>query len=170
MLFTGFTVLYMFLFHLPLFLAEKVLFYRGLLLLPVAIVLTIGALLIFKQSLKHIRLESIVAGFMVAISLNLMFFVLFPVTFDRSVTMFLLNDLRVNAQITTCTGLSKEYLQNHFINGYVLGESDAIGRRMFEQHELGFVKGNDSCWSLTDKSKNFLKLSEFIGALYDLRY
>ncbi len=168
LLFIGLTVLYIILFHLPIFLAEKVLFYRGLLLMPIAIVLTIGVLFIFRNSWKHVRLESAVAGFIMAISLNLIFFVMFPVTFDRSVTMFLLNDLKVNAQITSCTGLSKEDMGNHLIQGYVLGQG-AVDRRLREQSEIGMVEGTDQCIGLTPRAQKFLRFADIVSAVYGLR-
>lgn len=135
--------------------------------MPIAIVLTVGALFIFRNSWKQIRLESVVAGFILAISLNLVFFVLFPVTFDRSVTMFILNDLKVNAQITSCTGLSKEDMQNHLIYGYVLGQG-AVDRRLREQSEIGMVEGEYQCIGLTPRAQKFLQFAKIVSTAYGL--
>jgi hypothetical protein len=75
----------------------------------------------------------------------------FPVTFERSITMFLLNTLS-NASSTTCKGLSKEEMQTELINNYVI-KIKAINKRVTEQQIIGFVSNSNSCIQLTPKSR-----------------
>ncbi len=94
------------------------------------------------------------------ISLNLCFFVLFPVTFDRSVTMFLLNTLNQSSY-------TERGLEEKFINDYVISQK-AIKRRIEEQSIIGFAK-DDNKLELSSKAKTFLKISDIINKIYSVK-
>ena len=161
-----FSSVYLLVFHTPLLSGQIVLFYRGIeLLFLVSVVgLAVGAAISFKT--KYIRLETAVAAVIMSASIHLALFVVFPVTFDRSVTMYLLNSLKT-PQTSTCSGLSKTNLESTFIQGYVK-DQDAVGRRIKEQAVTDFVRQNGQCVTLTNKGIQFLKFSEAVKRIYGI--
>ena len=167
-IFVFFTLFYLLLFRTALFSGQTVLFYRGLILL--AITTGIFLFLGFVLSLKtpKLKLESIVAAVLVSASINLSSFVVLPVTFERSVTMYLLSVLKEN-QNNICGGLTKSKLENKLINEYII-KNKAIDKRVNEQRIIDFVKEENQCIGLNSKGLGFLKLSEIVGRLYDLKY
>lgn len=166
-LFLLFSAVYVLLFHSPLFSGQKVLFYRGLFLLIVALLL-VSFLLFTVRSKLHIRLESIIAGLMLCVSIHLMLFVVFPVTFDRSVTMFLLENINDNKNpLSSCSGMGDVNLKKRFIESYV-HKKDAIGRRISEQTVIGFVNGSADCRTLSPGAKAFLQFSDTVSRIYGL--
>lgn len=165
-IFISFTLFYLLSFHTPLFLSQSVLFYRGLLLLILISFVFLIMMLVINKKLK-INLETLIAVILISVSINLIFFVVFPVTFERSVTMFLLNTLKNNSD-NSCYGLTKLDLEKKLINDYVI-KRRAIDKRVNEQEIIGFIKEKNNCFSLTSKADKFLKLSEIIGRFYNLK-
>jgi predicted transcriptional regulator len=146
----------------------SVLFYRGIALLLVASTLT--ALLIWiiglKLANKLIIGRDVVLAFTLMFSTNIMFFTHFPVTADRSVTIFLLGYMNNHADVKPV--MTKEELQNVFIDKYVK-EYDAMDRRMNEQIVTGTIeKTTDGNYRLTPKGKLFVKFNVWIGNYYGL--
>ncbi len=165
--FLFFTLIYLSLFHTSLFSSQRVLFYRGLFLLSVTLIILFILAIFLSRKLFRLNLESLIAAILVSTSINLSFFVVLPVTFERSVTMYLLNTLK-DSQGTSCQGLSKSQLEEKLINEYII-ERKAIDKRANEQKIIGFIKEDNQCIQLTPKALNFLKLSELIGSVYGLK-
>lgn len=165
--FTAFSLLFLLLFHAPLFSSQKVLFYRGIELLALLSFFALVAGIIVALKTKLVRLETAFASIIMAASIHLALFVVFPVTFDRSVTMYLLNTLsgQTSAQ---CNGMIKDSLRSDFIQGYV-DQQDAIGRRIKEQEVTDFVRQQGQCVSLTANGKRFLQFSEAVKKVYGLK-
>ena len=88
LIFVLFTISYSILFYSPLLSYQKVLFYRGigLLMFNFLFFLILTFIYYFKFSKKN--LESVIAALIISISINLSVFIIFPVTFDRSITMY----------------------------------------------------------------------------------
>lgn len=162
-----FSLVYFFLFHTPLFTSQTVLFYRGIMLLTTVSAIGLAVGLYLSLKLKLIRLETLIATVIMAASIHLAVFVVFPVTFDRSVTMYLLNDLR-KYETANCGGLPKEKLQENLIAEYVK-KDDAIGRRIKEQAVTDFVRQDKTCVSLTPKGNDFLNFSEIVKKIYGVK-
>jgi hypothetical protein len=162
--FIFFSVIYLLLFHTKLFFYQKVLFYRGIyfLVFTTLLFLILDLLSYFLLFKKH--LDSLIAATLIIASIHLSIFVVFPVTFERSVTMFLLNTLS-NASSATCKGLSKEEMQSKLINNYVI-KNKAINKRVNEQQIIGFLSGSKDCIQLTPKSRQFLDMSKIIKRIY----
>ncbi|MDH7476719.1 MAG: hypothetical protein QHH09_04675 [Microgenomates group bacterium] len=160
-LFTGF---YLILFRSPIFIKQKVLFYRGLLLLLLNLFLwLLISILFYKKKLVKFSLESIIASLIVSFSLNLSFFVVFPVTFERSVTMYLLKKLYGNEN--QC--ISKKQLEDSLIEEYII-KNNALDKRLVEQSIINFIDKKNQCLSLTQKAKNFIQFSKKINWFYNL--
>lgn len=162
-IFIFFTFIYLFSFHLPIFVQQKTLFYRGVILLAVISSIFFALTLIIHQyrSIKYLQL--IISAIIVSISLNICFFIVFPVTFDRSITMYLLNTLENQDEMS----LSEKGLEQLFIDEYVVSQK-AISRRIQEQSIIHFLKKESDQIHLTSKSIGFLNFSEKIKKLYNL--
>ncbi len=162
-----FTLLFIFLLRSPLFGAMHVLFYRGFTIMMITAVI-IGVMSVVFSRIRKIRTETLVASLVFSASLHLVFFVLFPVTFDRSVTMFLLNDADKNTENRICRGLPEEVLRNDLIESYVFSQG-AVSRRMEEQMLSGNISGTKKCRYLTPQGKYFLRFSEIVSRIYGLK-
>lgn len=164
-IFFFFTLIYLFLFNTPIFSSQKVLFYRGIVLLIIATVINSILLLITRRILKT-NLETLIAAILVSASINLSLFVVLPVTFERSVTMFLFNTLK-NGSDNNCKGLTKSQLEEKLINEYIINK--AIDKRVYEQSIIGLISKNNQCYQLTPRALDFLKITEIIGKLYGFK-
>ena len=93
------------------------------------------------------------------LSLLISFWVVLPVTIDRSVTVFLLGSLADR------TGpVSKKTLRDDLLQIYV-DEFDAVERRMQEQVASGNVRRTEKGFELTPQGRRFVTLCEFLTKL-----
>lgn len=166
-IFIFFTLVYLLSFHLPIFNQQTVLFYRGITLLTLISIFFFIFTLVFHYFRPTKYLQSIISAIVISISLNICFFVVFPVTFDRSVTMYLLNTLENQTANKTQKYLSENDLETLFINEYVKSQK-AIGRRIQEQSMIDFLEKKSDQIYLTPKSLKFLNLSKTIKKIYNL--
>jgi len=165
LIFVLFSLVFFLLFRTPLFASQTVLFYRGNILLALTFVMLFLISGLQRRILK-VRFETILAAIIMSASIHLSLFVVFPVTFDRSVTMYLLNRLN-SSQSPTCQGLSPQQMQQLFVKEYVKRDQ-AMTRRIKEQSIINILKEQDNCVSLTPRGRSFLNLSELIKKLYNL--
>lgn len=164
--FTFFSVVYVCSFHSQLFSGQDVLFYRGIFLLAAtfAISITVSA---FVYRFFQFSLESFLAALIASAAIHLSLFVVFPVTFDRSVTMFLLTRMNSAQPTDSCPGYSMPELERRFIDEYIVRNA-AIERRMHEQSLIRTVEKSGQCVSLTSEGKNFLSFSRFVSRMYNV--
>ena len=165
LIFVLFSLVFFLLFRTPLFASQTVLFYRGNILLALTFVMLFLISGLQRRILK-VRFETILAAIIMSASIHLSLFVVFPVTFDRSVTIYLLNRLN-SSQSPTCQGLSPQQMQQLFVKEYVKRDQ-AMTRRIKEQSIINILKEQDNCVSLTPRGRSFLNLSELIKKLYNL--
>lgn len=151
-----FTLVLMGLFATPLFSGQKILLFRGLWLLVVATGLT--RLLVNWYKVSG---ETMLAAMIWAISLNLVFLVLFLVTLDRSITTYLL--------VTMSNGnySNTESLNNKLIEDYVINQK-AIERRLNEQQEIGLVASDGAQVRLTKGGERLVWLMRWIKKIYGI--
>jgi hypothetical protein len=99
---------------------------------------------------------------LVASSLLCVFFVIGPVTVDRSISIFLLSRFDAAEQ-----GLSATEAREIFVARYV-GDFDQIGRRLDEQERSGNLARNGERYALTPQGRAVMRsarsLSELFGA------
>lgn len=162
-----FAVIFLLLFHTGVVSEEHVLFYRGLTLLVITsvFVAVIGASVYVMTGKKY--LETLIAAIVLAIAVHVSMFIVFPVTFERSVTMFLLRDLNTR-QTDACNGMSKEDMQQELIQTYILS-GDAVKKRIDEQSAIHMIAGTDACYTVTDRARSFLQFSNTIKTIYNIR-
>lgn len=159
------TIVFLF-FRLSFFnIFTQVLFYKGLMILLISF-LFIFIIFFFFSIKKKYHFELLFSALIFSFSLHLVFFVVFPVTFERSVTMYILNTLK-NNQKNICGGLTKSQLEEKLINEYIL-KNDAVGKRINEQKIINFLNNDNKCLKITSKSENFLNFSEIIKKIYNI--
>jgi hypothetical protein len=163
--FALFSVLYLGSFHTPLLGSEEVLFYRGVLLLALVFILFAAVIVFLYWGGYIVRLESAAAALVASAAIHLAIFIVFPVTFDRSVTMYLLYALERSPQAQSCSGYSPTELEQTFLREYV-GEQAALARRVEEQEIINMVDVSGQCIALTKRGEKFLQFSRAFGALY----
>jgi len=168
LVFLLFSLIFILFFHSPLFSKQKVLFYRGAGLLVVTTIITLLIEIIIFNRRWKLKTETLIAALVLSFAIHLSFFVVFPVTFDRSITMYLLNTLKRKQNSEICKGLNEKELEELFIKEYVK-ESQAVNRRIVEQSLIDFVERQDDCIQLTAKGDKFLRTSEVIKKIYGIR-
>lgn len=166
MIFVVFTCIYLLVFHLPILADQRVLFYRGVGLLIFTFVFNLFLFLLLNKFFRFIEYQTLFAALFISFAFNLTFFVVFPVTFDRSVTMFLLNTIE-NEQEHNKAQMSRSDLEEKFISDYVL-KNKAIERRIKEQSIIDIIEYKNNSINLTNKGFVFLKFSRIVGKLYNL--
>jgi hypothetical protein len=109
-----------------------VLFYRGLLLAVLVTAFTIGVLLAAAGRF-NIPLATVIGAALTQLSFNVCFLVLFPVTIDRSISVFLLSRIEQQQQPLTTDDL-KAIFQDEYV-----GSMQQIPRRVYEQQISGNI-------------------------------
>lgn len=153
-------LLYISLIRSPMLTGMPVLFYRGLALAVVAALLLCAIGIGLR---RRLRIDSATLAGAVAISLsfNICFLVIFPVTFDRSISMFLL------ARIERQDGqLDSQGLKQVFAMEY-LDEMQQIDRRIAEQSLSGNIRVTQGRISITPQGRQLLAGARTVGAWFD---
>lgn len=151
------------------FIAIDVLFYRGLSVLTVCGIFLLAILWILAMRLPKrfgITARDAFSGTAVSLPLLLTVFVLGPVTFDRSISIFILSQFE-RADVP----LTQEAARNAFTRIYV-NEWDQIGRRLHEQEISGNLERTPQGWQLTARGHVFMEAARAISLLSggDLRF
>lgn len=158
------TLVFIYLIHSALFLQQKVLFYRGIIVLATSALITI-IFACFLTKWLNVNWESMIAAVIVSLAIHLSLFILFPVSIDRSLTFYLLTTLGNRNESNNCTGYSSKELEEKIINEYFI-KKEALKKRINEQSILNFVQQkNNSCIYLTEQGRSFLNLTAKIKAL-----
>ncbi len=149
-------VLFIFLINLNLF---NTYFYEGVFCLLISSFL---CLLLYKKSenLKYVLLL-----LLTSFSINLSFFVLFPVALERSISVNMLREINL------------EYGESEFnfnqvleINNSFTSSSEFTQKRIDEQMVSGNIVMNESGnYSMTKLGKLTLKLFELVSSIYDIK-
>lgn len=156
------------LFHTPLFRNISVLMYRGC-----AIIFFVGIMLSFILYFLYRRLvkcgkiffepHDILSAVIVFMCIKLTFFVLVPVTVERSVSVFTLSQIEKAEAFT----ITKDEATHIFLEKYVI-DNDAFGKRFDEQIVTGSIKENpDGSYTLTKRGHFLVDFFKIIGRLYD---
>ena len=151
------------LFHTTLFSNVKVLMYRGLIfLLLVAIInLSLGNIL-KKFFFKNLNGFDIFSIMVMVCSIMMVFFVLVPVTVERSVSVYMLSEMDESG-----TSFSKEDIEEKFIDTYVK-KFGAFDKRFDEQIVTGTInKVDDNKYIINNKGKFIVKMFRFISKIFN---
>jgi hypothetical protein len=150
--------------QLGLFGGVSILFYRGVAVLGAiapALVLVLALILRLPWPSGTLAGRDAIAAAVVALSLNLTFFVLGPVTVDRSVSVFMLSSLA-----EAPAPLTAEDLTAGFTDRY-LREWDQINRRLKEQISSGNVdRTPEGSYRLTPQGRSFMRTARVMSRLF----
>lgn len=164
MSFVAGTVLYIALFHTPLF-RETIFFYRGIILLfIVCVVCSIGlGLLKVRAIIPSVTNHDIILAITVLFCVNLVFFTLVPVTADRSISVYFLGYMggNNNQEIT-----QKEFT-NAFIDTYV-NKNGAMDKRFNEQIHTGTITRIGDGYRITPFGQFILQFYKVITKLFGI--
>ncbi|MDH2311074.1 hypothetical protein [Methylobacterium brachiatum] len=151
------------LFQTDLWSGVTILFYRGLILLIVAFLLT-GAVTVLLAGLGRawgLRRRDALGACVLSLALNLSVFVIFPVTVDRSISVFLLGQMAARPE----ERFSAERARAVFESVY-LGEFHQIERRLAEQTASGNVAPAGDGYVITPQGRAFMKFSGLVARLF----
>ena len=154
-------LLYLALVASPLLGHVPTLFYRGVALAIVAAALLALALWLAARRLLNLDLATIVGAVALSLAFNISFLIVFPVTFDRSITMFLL------ARVERDDGrLDSRSLERLYVREY-LGDMRQIDRRVAEQSVSGNIRVVDGRIYITAQGRQLLESGRMIGRWFD---
>lgn len=160
-------VLYALLFRYGALNGLQVLFFRGI-ALAIATAAAQAAGISFASRTAAIKrlagVKDILLVVALAFSFNITFLIVFPVTFDRSVTMFLLYAMERYPQAEE---ISAGDLERQLTQDYVRGRH-AVDRRMQEQILIGNVEQTGTGYRLTAHGRLFLGWSRVVGDICGL--
>ena len=108
---------------------------------------------------KNLRLITLISAF----SLNFAFFVLFPVSYERSVTVQLLTNL---SESKGKIELSKIDIQNEIIK--VTEEEEFTEKRIFEQLYTGYLNETENGYEVSNSINNFINTKKKISKIYNI--
>lgn len=96
-------------------------------------------------------------------STNIAFVSLFLVSYDRSISVFLLSAMSEHSE-----GISRATLEDILWRDYFIGTA-ALDRRIHEQLAIGNIEQtNEGCFALEKSGDQFVRVSRFIANLYEV--
>ena len=152
-------LLYILLIRSPLLSGVSILFYRGVLIAAVtAVMLLICG--IFLRARFKLDPATILGGAALSLAFNICFLITFPVTFDRSITMFLLSRIeRQDGQLTA------PMLEQVFAREY-LRDMRQIDRRVAEQALSGNIGVDRGRIHITPQGARLLEGGRIVGGWF----
>ncbi|MCJ2057537.1 hypothetical protein MKL09_13315 [Methylobacterium sp. J-048] len=158
----GFAV-FVLLFQTDLWSGVTILFYRGLILLVVAFLITVvaTAALAGLGRAWGLRRRDALGACVLSLALNLSVFVIFPVTIDRSISVFLLGQMAADPEAR----FSAERARARFESVYV-GEFRQVERRLAEQTASGNLAADGDGYVITPQGRAFIRLSARIAKVF----
>ena len=96
-------------------------------------------------------------------SMNFGFFVLLPVSYERSVSVELLTNLSnesINSELT------KDDIRNEIIK--ITSTEEFTDKRIEEQLYTGYIEKTDNGYTISQTIKNFLSLKNFISTIFNI--
>ena len=95
--------------------------------------------------------------------MHLTLFTLVPVTLDRSISVFMLDEFNRAGEL----GLTESQMEHSFIENYVKSKK-ALSKRYTEQLQSGTIRTNENGFVITAKGVLLHTMFGIIGKLYGL--
>ena len=148
------------LFRADLFSGLTILFYRGLVLLVLAFGIALCAMAVLAKLLHGwgVRRRDALGACVLSLSLNLSFLVIFPVTVDRSISVFLLGRMAAHPGESFTVDRARAEFEAVY-----LGQFRQIERRMAEQTASGTIAPAGEGYVITPRGLAFIRLSGFVA-------
>lgn len=163
----SFFLLFVCLFKTTIFSDQPVLFYRGLSFLIIQVVFYLLSGLYFTKK-EVVFAQTYFSSVALATSLTLTYFVLVPVTSDRSISVFLLKTLSTSS-LDCRQGINRDSLDRVFLQNYVR-ENHAITRRINEQLFTGSIRTSNKCIQLTKKGALLVRFFDLNTMLFGISH
>ena len=129
--------------------------YNGVLYIVIATGLTVG-FLAWRKLASDMNL--ILLSF--ACMVNLAYFALIPTIVDRSISVFVMNELATGPK-------TKKQLETAFVDGFVY-KGGAVPKRIFEQSLSGnIIQLEDGRYELTGSGQGTVRIFRFLGKVYN---
>ena len=148
------TATFVFLLQFDILRITKIYFFDGIYLLIVASIINY---LIFRNRTKNIAILIITV-----FSMNFGFFVLFPVSYERSVSVQLLTNL---SSETINSELTKDDIRDEIIK--ITSTEEFADKRIEEQLYTGYIEKTDNGFMISPTIKNFISLKNFISTIFN---
>jgi hypothetical protein len=140
-----------------------ILFYRGIVLCAIALVLTILLLTYAGRLTGRVSLRDAIAAGFLSLGLNLSVLVIAPVTLDRSVSIFILGYMSAHDGKAFTTDQIETALRDVYF-----GELRQVERRMLEQQTSGNVSQTREGYVISPRGVAFVRWARWVGALFDV--
>ena len=149
-------------FHLPTRKLMLVYTYFGFTSLIILTILLIFLLyLLIKKSILKFDIKDCIIIALLCFFVNVFFFGMVPVTIERSISVFMINEMHKNGMS------SKDEITENFVNKYVY-EYDAFGKRLEEQTEINTIDEMNGQYDLSNKGKFMLNCFKVIDKIYGI--
>lgn len=156
----GGLLLYLALIASPLLGSVPLLFYRGVLIAFVCAGLIAVVAAIAARRVAALDLSTVVGAVALSLAFNISFLIVFPVTFDRSITMFLLARIERQDGVLDARGLEQVYVREY------LGDMRQIDRRIAEQSLSGNIRMDRGRIHITPQGRSLLTSGRRIGGWF----
>ena len=160
MFFILFCVTFIISFHLPTRNIIEVYTYYGFISLAIlTIILILILYFLVKKSILKFDIKDCIIIVILCFFVNCLFFGMVPVTMERSISVFMINELDKDKQI------SKTEIEQNFINKYVY-ENGAFDKRLVEQMAINNIEENNTTYNLSKRGKFMLKCFKLVDKVY----
>ena len=144
--------------------AMTILFYRGVALVAVGGAVTFVLLAVAARfASRSLSARDAFAAAVLSASVNLSFLVVFPVTIDRSQTLFILGEMSTAPD----QSFSPREVRNFFVGTYV-DDYRQMDRRLQEQTISGNVEKTAQGYRITRQGQSVIDMSRAIAGLFDV--
>lgn len=151
------TTLFIVLLQIDFLRITDIYFFDGIYLLVVSLIISYP----FIKIEKNIKNICLIAVF----SMNFGFFVLFPVSYERSVTVQLLTNL---SEIDRSQVISEEYIKTEIIK--ITETQKFTEKRIIEQLYTGYILETDDGYKVSKSINNFIRLKNTISKIFKTGY
>lgn len=151
------TTLFIVLLQIDFLRITDIYFFDGIYLLVVSLIISYP----FIKIEKNIKNICLIAVF----SMNFGFFVLFPVSYERSVTVQLLTNL---SEIDRSQVISEEYIKTEIIK--ITETQKFTEKRIIEQLYTGYIFETDDGYKVSKSINNFIRLKNTISKIFKTGY
>lgn len=151
------TTLFIVLLQIEFLRITDIYFFDGIYLLVVSLIFSYPFIKIEKK-IKNICLIAV-------FSMNFGFFVLFPVSYERSVTVQLLTNL---SEIDRSQVISEDYIKTEIIK--ITETQKFTEKRIIEQLYTGYILETDDGYKVSKSINNFIRLKNTISKIFKTGY
>lgn len=151
------------LFHTKLLKSVDVLMYRGLAFIVLTGIIAAIVMGVIRKFWKFVTVRDIIMMFVIFCCVNTVIFTIFPVTVERSVSVFMLSYMDENSDKTFTQDSVGEVFTSKYVNEY-----GAFEKRFNEQVVTGTIKQNaDGTYSITNRGRLIVKGFRLLAEWFD---